>query len=127
MHKHVPNKSYCKYVYVYKFTCVTNFIMPLFNLSSGNRKPDVSELHKHIVPKYATRWRDLGVQLKLPISHLDEIAEDNANRPSCSRKCCKAMLQKWMKITPNATWDMLHSAIDCLSDLSHDGNSESME
>ena len=98
----------------------------LFNLSTGNRKPELSELHRQIVPKYAARWRDLGVQLKIPINYLDEIAEDNANRPSCSRKCCKAMLQKWMEITPNATWDMLHSAIDCFNSLSCNGNSESM-
>ena len=83
-------------------------------------------MHRYIVPKYATKWRDLGVHLKIPVIHLDEIAEDNANRPSCSRKCCKAMLQKWMEINPNVTWDMLHSAINCFTSLSHDDNSKGM-
>ena len=95
--------------------------MKCINFSSGNRKPEILELHRHVVPKYAARWRDLGVQLKIPIGYLDEIAEDNANRPSCCRKCCKAVLQRWMEIAPDATWDMLHSAIDCLSYSSHDG------
>ena len=31
------------------------------------------------------------------------------------------MLQKWMEITPDATWSVLQMAIDCLSDSSHNG------
>ena len=93
----------------------------LYTLSSGSEKPEVSELHKHIVPKYAARWRDLGVQLKIPEHHLNTIAVNNANHPSYCEQCCKAMLQKWLKITPNATWSMLHMAIDCLSDSSRNG------
>ena len=85
-------------------------------MSSGNRKPELLELHRHIVPKYAARWRDLGVQLKMPTHYLDTIAEDNANRTEYSKQCCKAMLQKWIQTTPNATWNMLQTAIDFLSD-----------
>ena len=87
-----------------------------YSLSSGSEKLEVSELHSRIVPKYAARWRDLGVQLKIPEHHLNTIAVNNTNHPSYCEQCCKAMLQKWMKITPNATWSMLHMAIDCLSD-----------
>ena len=101
--------------------------MSLFNFSLGNLKPEVSELYRHVVPKYAARWRDLGVQLRIPEHHLNTIAVNNTNHPSYSEQCCKAVLQKWIKITPNATWDMLHSAIDCLTGLYHDGNSESMK
>ena len=93
----------------------------LYSLSSGSRKPEVSELYRYIVPKYAARWRDLGVQLKIPEHHLNTIAVNNTNYPSYCEQCCKTMLQKWMKITPNATWSMLHEAIDCLSDSLHDG------
>ena len=100
--------------------------MPLFNFTLGNRKPEASELHRHIVPKYAARWRDLGVQLKIPEHHLNTIAVNNTNHPSYSEQCCKAVLEKWMKITPNATWDKLHSVIECFTTLSHDDNSEGM-
>ena len=93
----------------------------LYSLSSGSEKPEVSELHSRIVPKYAARWRDLGVQLKIPEHHLNTIAVNNTNHPSYCEQCCKAMLQKWLKITPNATWSILHMAIDYLSDSSHSG------
>ena len=93
----------------------------LYFLSLGSGKPEVSELHRHIVPKYAARWRDLGVQLKISEHHLDTIAVDNTNHPSYSEQCCKAMLQKWMDITPDATWSIIQMAIDCLPDSSPNG------
>ena len=93
----------------------------LYSLSSGSRKSEVSELHRYIVPKYAARWRDLGVQLKIPEHHLNTIATNNTNHPFYSEQCCKAMLQKWMEITPDPTWSILQMAIDCLSDSPHNG------
>ena len=86
--------------------------------------PELSELHRDIVPKYAARWKDLGVELKLPVYHLNTIAVDNANHPSHSERCCKAMLQKWMEITPKPTSTILQKAIDHLS-LSREGSSKS--
>ena len=93
----------------------------LYSLSSGSGKPEVSELHRYIVPKYAARWRDLGVQLKIPEHHLNTIAVNNTNHPFYSEQCCKVMLRKWMEITPDATWSILQLAIGCLSDSSHNG------
>ena len=86
--------------------------------------PELSELHRDIVPKYAARWRDLGVELQIPVEHLNIIAADNVHHPSYSEHCCKAMLQKWMEITPNPTWTALQKAVD-LSSLSYEGSSES--
>ena len=74
---------------------------------------------------YAARWRDLGIQLKIPMHHLDTIAVNHVNHPSYSQQCCKAMLQKWMEITPNATWHMLQRGIDGLMCISQEGSSES--
>ena len=99
----------------------SKLIHVLYYLSLGSEKLEVSELHRHIVPKYAARWKDLGVQLKIPEHHLNTIAVNNTNHPSYCQECCKMMLQKWIEITPNATWSMLQKAIGCLSDSSHDG------
>ena len=96
-------------------------------VSQGDRNPELSEIHRNIVPVYAARWKDLGVQLKIPIHHLNTIAIDNVHHPSYSQQCCKAMLQKWMESTPNPTWDELQKAIDYLSNLSQDCISESKE
>ena len=88
-------------------------------LSSGSGMPKVLELYRNIVPKYAARWRDLGLQLEIPLHHLDTIAVNYTNHPSYSEQCCKAMLQKWMEVTLNPTWSVLRMAIDSLSDSSH--------
>ena len=91
----------------------------LYSLFSDSGKPEVSELHRHI--EYAAKWRDLGVQLKIPEHHLNTIAVNNTNHPFYNEQCCKAMLQKWMEITPDATWSILQLATNCLSDSSHNG------
>ena len=87
--------------------------------------PELIELHQNIVPVYAARWRDLGVQLKIPLHHLDTIAVNYVNHPYYSQQCCKAVLQKWMEITPNATMNMLQIAIDGLTNLSQNDSSQS--
>ena len=80
----------------------------------GNEKLEIPELHRFFVPKYAARWKDLGIQLKIPEYHLDTIATNNKNSESYCQDCCKAILKKWMEITPNANWNMLQKAIDNL-------------
>ena len=42
-----------------------------------------------------------------------------------SEQCCRAMLQKWMHMTPKPTWNKLNKAINNLPLLSHDGNTKS--
>ena len=77
----------------------------------GNTKPEIRYLHRYIVPKYSTKWEELGLLLEVPTHHLDIIKCDH---PSSVKECCKAMLRKWMEITPDATWNKLYKAIDGL-------------
>ena len=74
------------------------------------------------MPKFAAKWRDLGVQLEIPTNNLDVIAADH---PSQSERCCKAMLLTWMEITPEPAWDKLQKSIGHLSGLSDSDSSES--
>ena len=76
------------------------------------------------MPRYAARWKDLGVQLNIPIHDLDIIAVNNTNHPSYSEQCCKAMLQKWMEMTTKPSWDILQKALDHLPNSSHDKSKE---
>jgi len=80
----------------------------------GNTIPELSDISRYIVPKYAARWKDLGVELKLPTYHLDAIAVNYVNHPWYSQECCRAMLQKWLEITPKPTWNILQKAIATL-------------
>ena len=91
----------------------------------GNEIPQLVDLYKDVVPKYAARWKDLGIKLKIPQHDLNIIEADNVHHPTHAQQCCKDMLSEWMKITPNPTWNILKKAIDGLPSLSHDGNSKS--
>ena len=91
----------------------------------GDTKPKESDLFRYIVPKFAENWRDLGVLLEISNHHLDIIAVDNTNHPAYNEQCCKAMLQKWIEIAPNLTWDTLQKSIGSLPGLFHNDSTES--
>ena len=93
----------------------------------GNKEPQYPDLYKDVAPKYAARWKDLGVELKIPMEVLDVIKLNNVNHLSHNQQCCKDMLRKWMQMTSKPTWNILQNAIDSLPLLSHDGNSKSKE
>jgi len=88
----------------------------------GNKIPELSELYRYIVPQYAARWKDLGVALKIPTHHLNIIEVTGVNHPCYIQECCKAVLQKWMEITPKPTWNILQKAI---ASLPQNGNTKS--
>ena len=73
----------------------------------------------------AARWKDLGLALKIPEYHLNNIEADYAGYPSRSVTCCKAMFKRWIQSTVNPTWDTLQKAIDNLPRLSEDGSFKS--
>ena len=100
--------------------CQSSFHAQLFLL--GNEIPQLSDLYKDVVPKYAARWKDLGLELKIPQYDLDTIEINNVHYSSHAQKCCKDMLSRWMQITPKPTWNILQKAINGLLLSSHDGN-----
>ena len=87
--------------------------------------PELSDLNKIIVPKYTARWKDLGIELKILLYYLEAIEVDYVHYKSYNEQCCRAMLQKWMQMTPKPTWNKLNKAINNLPLLSHDGNTKS--
>ena len=110
---------------MYNYRVHNKLISCFLKLSLGDKIPDFIELHQNIVPIYAARWKDLGIQLRIPIHQLDTIAVNYVNHPSYSQQCCKAVLQKWIEITPNPTMNILQTAIDGLTNLSQNDNSQS--
>ncbi|XP_065907052.1 NACHT, LRR and PYD domains-containing protein 12-like isoform X2 [Dysidea avara] len=82
--------------------------------------PQLCELNRHIVPVYASVWKDLGLELEIPMYTLNAIAVDHVNHPSWSTECCKVMLQKWIRMSPRPTWARLQEALEHLSDSLHD-------
>ena len=93
----------------------------------GNKTPELSDLYKNIVPKVAARWKDLGLELNIPIHQLEIIEVDHVNHPRYNEKCCQAMFQRWLQSTIKPSWDELQKAIDNLPGLLPNGGYKSKE
>ena len=76
---------------------------------SVNTRPSPKDLQRCVTPKYATRWRELGIQLDLTDDALSIIKEDNSH--DVTRRC-NVMLSEWLKVDTEASWQKLFTAID---------------
>ena len=53
---------------------------------------ELADVYKNVVPKYAARWKDLGIELKISTYHLDAIEANNVHHPSHVQQCRKDMM-----------------------------------
>ncbi|XP_065901376.1 uncharacterized protein [Dysidea avara] len=70
--------------------------------------PTMWDLNRYVTRKHATMWRDVGLELKLEHSVLKGIEKDN---PQDTTNCFKEVLDKWLRLTPSATWKELEIAL----------------
>ena len=80
--------------------------MHVFIAAGGT--PQLKDLHNHITPHYAARWRIIGTLLGLPKGTLDIIEHDNYHK---AEPCCDAVWEKWLEVDPSASWNKLQSVI----------------
>ena len=59
------------------------------------------DLANQVIPTVCPMWKDIGRQLKLKISVLNEI---EANYPQNVRDCCTIMFEKWLDQDTEASW-----------------------
>ena len=71
--------------------------------------PKLKDLYQHITPQYAADWKVIGTLLGLPSATLDVIEYDNRDK---AKKCCNAMLNKWLEVDPTASWGKLFTVIE---------------
>ena len=72
-----------------------------------------------MTPKYATNWREIGIQLNLSNGDLLVIEEDNSHSV---KKRCNAMLSKWLEVDTSASWEKLLRAVDtCTGEVDNQG------
>ena len=64
----------------------------------------------------ARKWRDLGLRLNLHQVELDDIQNNSYNRTS--PEYCSSVLENWLRMSPNPSWDQLISAINELYPVS---------
>jgi len=66
------------------------------------------DLNRYVVNKYAKHWKSVGLELGLDWDVLDTVEVDNRQQ---SESCFQKTLDKWLKLTPNATWEILEIAL----------------
>jgi len=69
------------------------------------------DLANHVVPRWASKWRNLGMQLKIDYHLMDNIQQDF---PSDCEMCCNKMLAEWLQSNSAACWEDLIVAVDNL-------------
>ena len=65
------------------------------------------DLENEVIPTVCPLWREVGRQLHLKTSILDEIDEDCRGRV---RRCCTRMFEEWLKEDTEASWYAVLSA-----------------
>ena len=102
---------------------IFNFLLCMLTVflwkSVGYKRPELSDLYKHVVRKYAHKWRYLGAFLHFKQAELDIIFSNFRND---SMECCRTLLSKWLQKNTDASWDQLFSAIDDLPELAYQGS-----
>lgn len=68
----------------------------------------------NIVPRVAPTWKTLGLALNMKGYLLDIIEKDNEK--DCEG-CCNKMLDEWLNMNSDASWETLINALDRLATL----------
>ena len=76
-----------------------------------NSHPQIlKDLNKHVIPKVATRWYDLGLEL-LEAKYVRNLVIIQANNRDDVSKCCRQMFMKWLDTQTDASWSQLIQAV----------------
>ena len=81
-------------------------------MCTGKEKPTLRDINNNVVPKWASKWRQLGTQLNIDQHLMDNIEHDHSN--DCE-SCCSEVITEWLDINPAASWEDIIAAVDSLS------------
>ena len=88
---------------MYVFLCDSSVII-------DSSKPLLKDLSNIVIPKVASKWFELGIQL-LNEQQLPKLDEIHKAYPNDLQRRCIELLKYWLEITPGATWDNLIHAL----------------
>ena len=67
----------------------------------------MKDLNRFVTRKYAANWHNIAIELGLELDVLDIIKKDYQQYVDCFMRA----LDKWLKLTSNATWRILEFAL----------------
>ena len=73
-----------------------------------NKTPQMRDLQRYVIPRYASKWNNVGLELKLEATKLENISKNN---PLDCEACFKSTLATWLQSNPDASWRTLEVAI----------------
>ena len=85
-------------------------IVDYFNIHTGQDRPALKLLNKHVRKRVSSKWHDLGLEL-LEQEDEEKLSEIKINNPNDADECCKEMFQLWLRKCTNATWKQLIQAL----------------
>ena len=80
-------------------------------LLSGNDLPTLDDLCRYFTPRYADKWKEIGIHMNITSMLLEAIDHDNDGDIN---KCCNALWKNWLHVDLEAKWEKLFIAIDVL-------------
>ena len=83
----------------------------LNKINIGEDKPMLRDLLFHVIPQYAARWKEIGMELELKDYHMKNIDLDNQYHPHRTTQCFRCVLEQWLRETSSPTWGKLDDAI----------------
>jgi len=66
------------------------------------------DLNRYVTKKHAADWKGVGLELGLQFNMLKIIQKNNSQQVE---DCFEDVLDKWLQLTPKATWRMLEVAL----------------
>lgn len=96
-------------IFAFSLYCPCTYTIILVALECD--QPHLKDLHNHVVPNVADRWKDLGMELLNPKPFnrtLEIIGADNSHSVE---KCCRQMFHKWLDTKLDANWSQLIMAL----------------
>ena len=75
---------------------------------TGSDRPLLRDLYRYVMKQAAHKWKDLGIELMEDHYKIHMIA---ANHPHDDVRCFKEVLQRWLEISPDASWNQLIRAL----------------
>ena len=81
---------------------------------TGKEKPKLKDIENYVVPKWASKWKRLGVLLNIAQHLMDNIEQ---NHPDDCEDCCSKMFEEWFNNNCVPTWEDIINAVDNLSVL----------
>ena len=70
------------------------------------------DINNYVVPNWASKWRQLGSQLKIQQNLMDII---ECNHSQDCETCCSKMFTEWLDTEPAASWGDVITAVDKIS------------